>query len=356
MRYGNRAGMETATAGAGTITLGAAVSKHQTFANAGIQNGDTVPYFIEDGNAWEIGTGVYSSTGPTLTRVLVESSTGSLLTLSGAAQVYIDAQASFFNAGSGREVLSANRTYYVRTDGSDSNNGLANTSGGAFLTIQKAINVALGTLDFGGFIVTIQIGDGTYTGAVTVGSGVGIAFADRFVIRGNNSTPGNVIVTNGANTFTGSGNASFTLLDMEIRSTVSGSCIMSGTGSQVNFGNIRFGASVSSQITTTASGRVQAVSNYSIVSGGQAHVNATGAGGYIRITGVTVTLTGTPAFTAFAMTSRVGLVDIFSNTFSGSATGSYYSAVGNGVIFTNGMVGNLPGNAVGTTSSGGQYL
>lgn len=98
MRYGNRAGMETATTGTGTITLGAAVSKHQTFANAGIQNGDTVPFFIEDGNAWEICTGVYSSSGPTLTRVLLESSTGSLLTLSGAAQVYIDAQASFFNA------------------------------------------------------------------------------------------------------------------------------------------------------------------------------------------------------------------------------------------------------------------
>lgn len=97
MRYGNRAGMETTTTGTGTITLGAAVSKHQTFATAGVVNADSVPYFIEDGNAWEIGIGVYSSTGPTLTRVLVESSTGSLLNLSGAAQVYIDAQASFFN-------------------------------------------------------------------------------------------------------------------------------------------------------------------------------------------------------------------------------------------------------------------
>lgn len=98
MRYGNRAGMETATAGTGTITLGAAVAKHQTFANAGILDGDTVPYFIEDGTDWEIGTGVYTASGTTLTRVLVESSTGSLLVLSGAAQVYIDAQASFFNA------------------------------------------------------------------------------------------------------------------------------------------------------------------------------------------------------------------------------------------------------------------
>lgn len=101
MRYGNRAGMETSTIGTGdAIALGAAVAKHQTFGDAGIQNGDTVPYFVEDGNDWEIGTSPYDSSGPSLTlRTVSESSSaGARLSLSGAAQVYIDAQASFFNA------------------------------------------------------------------------------------------------------------------------------------------------------------------------------------------------------------------------------------------------------------------
>ena len=87
----NRARVTTATTGTGTITLGAAVSGYQTFAAAGAQNSDVVFYAIEDGLAWEIGTGTYSSAGPTLTRTLLQSSTGSLLNLSGSAQVFISA-------------------------------------------------------------------------------------------------------------------------------------------------------------------------------------------------------------------------------------------------------------------------
>jgi len=85
----NRAKAATATTGTGTITLGAAESGYQSFTDAGVVNSDVVRYTIEDGDAWEIGSGTYS-TG-TLTRVLDESSTGSLLNLSGDAVVYVTA-------------------------------------------------------------------------------------------------------------------------------------------------------------------------------------------------------------------------------------------------------------------------
>lgn len=88
----NRAKMTTATTGTGTITLGSAEAGYQSFADAGVVDADVVRYVIEDGAAWEIGTGTYTTSGTTLTRSVDESSNAdAALNLTGSAVVFVSA-------------------------------------------------------------------------------------------------------------------------------------------------------------------------------------------------------------------------------------------------------------------------
>jgi hypothetical protein len=97
----NLARMTTATTGTGTITLGSAVSGYLSFAGAGVANGETVTYAIKDGASSEIGEGVYTASGTTLTRTVIKSTNSdSAINLSGAAEVFITASHKhFFDQG-----------------------------------------------------------------------------------------------------------------------------------------------------------------------------------------------------------------------------------------------------------------
>jgi hypothetical protein len=95
-----------------------------------------------------------------------------------------------------RERLSADRAYYVRTDGSDSNDGLTNSAGGAFLTFQKAVDNLADKIDGNGKIVTINAGAGTYTaGAITCKGFVGFNGPGGVKILGQAQTTATVTIT-----------------------------------------------------------------------------------------------------------------------------------------------------------------
>lgn len=93
----NLARMTTATAGTGTLTLGTAVAGFLSFVAAGIADGDTVTYAIKDGANSEIGRGLYTSSGTTLTRsVLKSTNSNNPISLSGSAEVFITPAAEDF--------------------------------------------------------------------------------------------------------------------------------------------------------------------------------------------------------------------------------------------------------------------
>jgi hypothetical protein len=256
----------------------------------------------------------------------------------------------------GREVLTAARTYYVRTDGSDTNTGLADTSGAAFLTIQKALNV-IATIDLAGFTVTIQVGDGTYTAANTIPVTVGQATTASLTIKGNTSTPGNVIIsTTSVACFTSQAAARVLIKDMELRTTTSGNCLyVAGVGSEIQFSNIRFGACATNHILVEGGALATCAGNYEITGSAINHFN--NDRGTLEVGSKTITLTGTPAFSGQFIRCSQGHSRVFLNTFSGSATGVRYTVQINGTIQTFGAGATaLPGNAGGSVATGGQYV
>lgn len=255
----------------------------------------------------------------------------------------------------GREVLTASRTYFVRTDGNDSNTGLVNSAGGGFLTIQKAVNTIAG-LDINAQNVDVQIADGTYTGAVTLKNVVGFSAAGNLIIHGNNGTPANVLVSvTSADAFGADGISSiWDIKDLKITVATSGSSINVNNGATVRIGNLNFGSAISYHMIANVGSKITVLSSYAVSGGATAHWFAAN-NSIINANGFTITITGTPAFSAaWAQCAGNATISCFSDTFSGSATGVRYASSNNGYIFTNGGGATyLPGNSAGTGTNAG---
>lgn len=241
-----------------------------------------------------------------------------------------------------REVLTANRAYYVATTGSDSNDGL--TSGTAFLTIQKAANVAA-TLDLSGFSVTINVGAGTFASpsltSLTGGSAFISGAGSTTILDGRISADGIIGRWNAVN--------------VKIQSTQF-AAVYARQGAIYFGAGIEFGTCTGAQCYALADGYIQFNNSYAISGGGTYHLRADG--GAIFAEGITVTLTGTPTFSgAFAIAQNTGQLYVGGNTYSGSATGIRYNVSAVSVIRTYGAGASyLPGDTAGVTSTGGQYV
>lgn len=255
--------------------------------------------------------------------------------------------------GAARERLTANRTYYVRTDGSDANNGLAGSAGGAFLTLQKAADVIYGSLDLGGHDVLVQAGAGTY------GAGVNADFPQvgkgKITFSGDTATPPNVTVSVSGDCFRNSSGARFYVQGFKLVS--SGGHGLYTVGGEIHVsGNMEYGACAQGHIEARQ-GLIDCIgADYTISGAAPAHVLAQQMGRAV-IFGCTITLTGTPAFGGgFVYCSDLSYGNFGSLTFSGLATGARYALHNNSICATGGGGANyFPGDAAGSADTGALY-
>ena len=132
----------------------------------------------------------YAATRPTKTAAdvgytMIDTTSREIIRWSGTAwEVLMGGQAS------GIESLTADKDFWVATDGNDSNPG---TSTSPFLTIQKAIDTLYQRTNANGFNVTIKLKPGTYPPQKIVFTGLPIG-ATTVTIQGAGTNPSDTII------------------------------------------------------------------------------------------------------------------------------------------------------------------
>lgn len=265
--------------------------------------------------------------------------------------------------GGGREMLTANRTYYVRTDGNDGNDGLTNTAGGAFRTLQKGFDT-IATLDLSTFVVTLKIADGTYTeNSLTITSPVSSRYASSYIIEGNTTTYSNVVINSPGAAYS---NAASGLFFLETNCQVKGVKVTAGYrgftaqgACHVQLNGVEFGACGVEHVFSSC-GSIIELLGANVISGSAVnHLSANNGGEIWGWLGST-TLVGTPDFSgwAFALAYSHGRMSFGTwgdYNFYGAATGPRFDVDSNSVVNLFGASGNsyFPGSTNGTTQRGG---
>jgi hypothetical protein len=108
----------TTTTGTGTITLAGAATGFQSFAAIGNTNSTYYTIVAQTGTEWEVGIGTYTSSGTTLSRttVLSSSNSGSLVNFSaGTKDVFVSYPAELAAFANGDGVVVENYTTLTGT-------------------------------------------------------------------------------------------------------------------------------------------------------------------------------------------------------------------------------------------------
>ena len=260
-----------------------------------------------------------------------------------------------------RELISADRTYYVNPTGSNSNDGL--TTATPFQTVQYALNYAATNIDPGIFLLTVQMTDGTYAENIIVPRCLTSGTAS-LVLNGNQTNP-SLTVISASNTSNAVSvihyNGSAILSNFKIDGGFNS--IYVNNGSVVSINNLIFGKCAptawhmnifnGSEITVDGP---YAVSGSTFTTAGHviSYVNSRFICGIKR-----VSITGSWTVTSqFAWADTLGSMYAIGNTYVSTSiiTGARYSATANGTIVTLGGANYFPGNSAGGTATGGQYV
>jgi hypothetical protein len=264
----------TTTTGTGTVTLAGAVSGYQSFSAVG--NGNTTYYTIADqsGTNWEVGIGTYTSSGTTLSRdtVLSSSNAGSLVTFTaGTKNVFVTYPSSRSVYVNGTTVTPANSGVLPVGSGGT---GVTTTPTNGQLLVGNGTNYTVATLGSGTGISTttgagtLQINNTGVTSAVA-GTAISVSASTGAVTITNSGVTSAVAGTGisvsgatGAVTITNSGVTSITGTSNQITASASTGGVTLSTPQSINTtASVQFGSFGVGTAASGTTGEIRATNN-----------------------------------------------------------------------------------------------
>jgi hypothetical protein len=256
-------------------------------------------------------------------------------------------------------------TVFVSPQGSDTTGD--GTRSNPWATPSHAYYAVKGAYDLGGATVTIKLLPGTFHDSVQTdgpmfGQGAG---PGSIVFEGDLINPGSVVVqpTDGY-CFSGINGASFTLRGLTLDgSQTPDTLLVVGPSSSVLVEFVAFGNSNADHVTVYGGGVLAYGNSYwingsahthlDVQSGGTVYFNTNGEPGY-----VVVWLSNGPTFSsAFVSIASYSSVNMQAIAWNGQAHGTRYIVTDSSTLDIGGSsVDQVPGDAAGVTSGGGQVL
>jgi hypothetical protein len=258
-----------------------------------------------------------------------------------------------------KTVIDSSVNYYVRSDGSDANDGTANTAAGAWLTINHALawcaeNLYINVLG----TVTINVQDGTWTGQVIVDPVEGDGF---FIVTGN-AADNTAVVLSGTSlgylVYVGRGSS---VLFSNLTLEGNGNCtflVNFDAAQSGGFINCRFGSAVTGQILI-GGGQITLSGDNEVFGTAGYFANVGSNDGMLFCHHDSFTITGDPGWvTGFLVASTNGYAYFAPDTVTGAANSTgkkFLSDRGGRIEFANAIttVADIPGTTAGTAAADG---
>lgn len=310
------------------------------------------------GTTLKANTSLQLATGATVTGILDEDAMGT----NSATQLATQQSIKAYVDGGRREVLTGNRTYYVRTGGSDSNTGLADDDATAFATKQHAFDLVQETIDIAGHVVTIQLQQTTHSDSCTlIGRLTGALGPQSFVFNGGGNPAVFKTTTSAANAaiYQGQDGAEFTVQGQQLSSTHSGGIAILSNNSTIALGNNYYDdcgrAFIDAAGPNAVIEMVPSITAFTMI-GDTTNAIIAEAHAQIQLQGVTFTVS--PAITVssfFLNANQEALVDVTGASNAGAAiTGGKYKSSSNALV----VLGSYSpaGSTAGVIASGGRVI